>query len=149
MVETISSTNDESSLAYLWNAKHMGREKTELDRVASVSETVANALPSAPLVVPQKVGHVLDQKKPWLMPLQYAYDVLEQIAPLWTVESKLLPCLGEWLAGKASAEDVVRRNLTISLADIAVRAEAEVFLVKVGEIAIDLRRKDAAVPKLN
>ena len=44
------------------------------------------------------------------MSLQYPSDVLEQIAPLRAVKSKLLPAFEKGWHWKSSAEDVMCRN---------------------------------------
>ena len=141
--------DDQRTLSNLRHAKHVRREKVELDGVAGVSKTITDTLPGASFVVPEKIGNVLYEQKSRFVAFQYSNDVLEEVAPLRAIKSQLVARFGEWLTRKAGAEDVVRGHLAIGFADIAVRTEAEVFLVKIGEIAVDFAGKDAAMPKLS
>jgi hypothetical protein len=75
-------------------------------------------------------------------------DVVEQIAPLWTLQPLLFSCLREGLAGRTGAQDVMfRDSFDRNLAYVSDRLESKVLLIEGCEIRIDLASKDTLVPE--
>jgi hypothetical protein len=75
--------------------------------------------------------------------------LLEQIAVLRAVYARLRTRLREWLTGKSSAKNVVRRNIGGSqLPNVEFRANAKILLIQLTQPIVDLTCKNATVPKI-
>jgi hypothetical protein len=84
-------------------------------------------------IMPHEVWNVLNKQVSWAMVLKYSDNVVKEIPPLRAVKSLLFASFGERLAGKASAEDIMRRNILIRYPYITCWAQTMIFLVEVGK----------------
>ena len=85
-----------------------------------------NALPSLPLVVSLKIRDVLEDQVLGLVISDDSQNLEIQAAELRVVEAKLIAGLGEWLARKPGAKDLVGRyvsNIDLSYVPDSIHAE--------------------------
>lgn len=103
-----------------------------------------NRAPSLPLPVPDKVRHILDDEILGLVQPQNANDVIDQIAPLRTLEPLLSTRFREGLTGKTGAQDVVgRHRRQIKRTDVAMGSDTEILFVERSKVVVALTREDA------
>ena len=83
------------------------------------------------------------------MHAQNAHHIIEQVPLFRALESVLLACLGEWLARKAGAKQVVRWDIgDVDLTDIPSGPESEVLSVDISENVVDFTGEHARVSQL-
>lgn len=101
-------------------------------------------LPSASLVMPLEVPHVLQNDEAGPMHFQ---NLVKQRPGGRVAHASLSARLREWLARKAGAKHVVRGDFVLGESDIAVCRwpSRKVLVVDLAELVIDLGREDALV----
>ena len=88
-VEPVAAADDEGTLAHLWHADMMRREEVVVDAVAPRTQAMFNRLGLASPVA-DKIRNVLNDEVARLVSSQDADDVVDQVAPLRTLESPLI-----------------------------------------------------------
>src|SRR5947209_7266257 len=109
----------------------MRRETPLVDHIAYFFEASAHRLPGSAVIVAGQVRHVFKDEELGLSGLQDVHDVVEQGAEAAAPPSLLASGLGEGLAGKAGAKDVVVGNrIEGNLPDVTSRLDAEILAVQ-------------------
>ncbi len=125
----------------------MRRQSRRRYRVPTCSQTLADPFPRASTIVAHEIGNVLYHQVAGLVLLKDLNHILEQVAPLRAVKTELLSGFRERLARKPRAQDVVLGHQFVGFADIAVRLNAEVLVVEISQLLVDIRREYALVAK--
>ena len=129
--EPFAVAYDEGAFALLRYPEHMRGQARKIDVIVERAQPGADILPRPAPVMADKVWHIFDDEEARFLHTQNVDHVIDEVAPLGTLQAFLLASLGERLAGKACAQDIMiwdRRN--IDAADIAVGLCAVVLLIQ-------------------